>query len=284
MMYIITADMHLMSRQPKCRADDYHEAQVKMLEQLNAWQQEHQAKVIHAGDMFDKWDDYRAALMFDGKMPKGMITIQGNHDVPNNNSEYRWSAWALMMKVTGMVNVPSFSTFNKASGIAMLHKLVFENEPPPYLHEADTARKVITSAQQAYGDAVKLVVTGDNHSTFTHEHNGVLLINPGSPMRFNASQKNHKPCVFLYDGTKAEPLYFDISKDIIDDTYLERQKEVASQFETFIDIADGNDNVAIDYDKNLDMALAQAPSEVVKYIKRKRKELKCPLPKQSNKP
>ena len=44
-----------------------------------------------------------------------------------------------------------------------------------------------------------LIVSGDNHQSFTHKEGNRLLINCGSLMRNKIDQVNHKPCIWIFD-------------------------------------------------------------------------------------
>jgi DNA repair exonuclease SbcCD nuclease subunit len=54
-----------------------------------------------------------------------------------------------------------------------------------------------------------LVLSGDNHKTFVEEYEGKILVNPGTMMRKTITDKDHKPCFFIFDtDTKELKQYF----------------------------------------------------------------------------
>ena len=86
MKFIFTSDIHLQEDAPICRTDDYFNAQCKKLEWLKGIKEEHEAVILDAGDIFSKcypshWLVSKAIQM----LPKGMITVPGNHDLPRHS-------------------------------------------------------------------------------------------------------------------------------------------------------------------------------------------------------
>jgi hypothetical protein len=81
-----------------------------------------------------------------------------------------------------------------------------------------------------------LILTGDNHKTFTATLNNRVLVNPGSLMRMDADQVNHKPSVFLWWGkdNSIEQVCIPIQPNVISREHLERVKKRDDRISAFV--------------------------------------------------
>jgi hypothetical protein len=57
----------------------------------------------------------------------------------------------------------------------------------------------VTAGSLLKNNQFDLIVSGDNHETFTELYKGRRLVNSGSMMRSSVAQKDHKPAFFVYD-------------------------------------------------------------------------------------
>jgi hypothetical protein len=80
--------------------------------------------------------------------------------------------------------------------VAMIHTLVYDGKKP-YPGAPETGNVKQLSEKFAWAD---LVVSGDNHQTFTYQSPNHLWVNPGSFLRTSAKQIDHIPTVFLWEG------------------------------------------------------------------------------------
>ena len=87
--------------------------------------------------------------------------------------------------------------------ILVAHKMVIEDER---LWDGQENYVSATNLLRTLPD-FDLIITGDNHLTFTANTENRALINPGSIMRWKKDQIDHKPCVFIVD---TDTLHWDI--------------------------------------------------------------------------
>jgi hypothetical protein len=83
---VLVSDLHLSLQQPACRADaDWKQVQASYLKQLCTLAATFKIPVICAGDIFDKWNAPPELVNFALEhLPDGMISIPGQHDLPNH--------------------------------------------------------------------------------------------------------------------------------------------------------------------------------------------------------
>jgi DNA repair exonuclease SbcCD nuclease subunit len=98
-----------------------------------------------------------------------------------------------------------------------------------------------------------LIVTGDNHKPFVEEYQGRLLVNPGSIMRMDADQINHRPRVYLWfaDTNTVEPMYIPIENNVISREHLEIKQQRESRIDAFISKLDGDWSASMSFESNL---------------------------------
>lgn len=96
---ILTADFHLTETTPISRTDDYIAAQKNKLRWLRKLsKQNNNCPILCSGDIFHHWraSPWLCAFAFDN-LPSPMITIPGNHDLPEHSIEqYEKSALSLL--------------------------------------------------------------------------------------------------------------------------------------------------------------------------------------------
>ncbi|MCP4475369.1 MAG: hypothetical protein GY821_12555 [Gammaproteobacteria bacterium] len=102
-----------------------------------------------------------------------------------------------------------------------------------------------------------LIVTGDNHQTFTVEHEGRLLINPGSLMRMTANQIDHKPSVFLWYEKKneVEQIFLPIEKNVVDRSHIEINEQRDKRIEAYVTRLKDVEEISFSYEDNLEKFL-----------------------------
>ena len=96
-----------------------------------------------------------------------------------------------------------------------------------------------------------LILTGDNHKPFVVEHEGRILVNPGSMMRTTADQIDHKPRVYLWDGERVEPVYLPIAKDVISREHIDIGKDRDHRIGAYVDRLNTRYEIGLDFKKNM---------------------------------
>lgn len=257
---ILTADLHLTTRTPISRTDDYIKAQENKLKFLQELSEKHNnCPVICAGDVFDHWKASPWLCSWaHSHLPHNLITVPGNHDLPMHSiSEYDKSALHLLENVGGRVVVLNKEillienleiagiSFGQAGNciftssevvaerrILILHELIWPKSRPKWASNSYTALDIL----ERYGDEFDLIVTGDNHQSFVVERDNSILVNPGSMMRMNADQMDVEPKCYLYyaDTNSVRPVKFPIEKDVHRTDHLIGRKERDERIDAYI--------------------------------------------------
>lgn len=218
MKLLLTSDMHLREDTPICRTDDYILAQSEKLNYIVKFAYDNGCMWIDAGDVFDHWRPSPALLAWTiDKLKMKVITISGNHDLPQHNQELFHKSGLAVLEAAKVINAtrywsnteiaiyrapwgsvipkePNKEDKNKFT-ILIAHHLIYDKLPYP---EADKDGTNVEKFLKTH--KFDLILTGHNHETIVAwTQDTRTLINPGSMMRMTASQINHKPCVYTFD-------------------------------------------------------------------------------------
>jgi hypothetical protein len=81
-----------------------------------------------------------------------------------------------------------------------------------------------------------VILTGDNHKTFTEEYDGRILVNPGSMMRMDADQIDHRPCIFLYyaQDNHVEQVFLPIQENVISREHIDKVKRRDARISAYV--------------------------------------------------
>lgn len=271
---ILTGDSHLRDTRPVSRCDDYWKAQWHKVEFLGELQSEYNCPILDAGDILDKWNcsPYLLNTCL-AKLPP-ITTIPGNHDLPHHNlDELNKSGLSVLQYYKTRVlqdrwvELEGFHAYgqsyhHQSSNIDMCdihrdwptvlltHEMVWHKDPPyPGLDSKTNALTIL----KKYPD-FNLIVSGHNHQAFVVEHEGRLLVNPGSMMRMSADQKDFKPrCYLWYEQTNTvEPVYYPIEEDVFDLQHLELKKAQNEKIENFTNkLTIKDEDIDLDYKQNV---------------------------------
>lgn len=251
---VLVGDTHIRESTPESRTDNYWLAQESKLKFIRDLCLEHDCPLLHSGDVFDHWKPTPFLLAWTMSMlPPHTVFVCGQHDLPENTmQQYHRSGCKVLAKrdgitlaskqklhITHMANIYGFSFGESLDGhegvskdfnVALVHKMVWHNNKP---HPKVTTKDGADSTMNKLKD-FNIIVTGDNHIPFVVEHDGRLLVNPGSMMRITASQVDHKPRVYLwYEETNTvEPVFLPIMDGVISRSHLDRAKSISQDSET----------------------------------------------------
>jgi DNA repair exonuclease SbcCD nuclease subunit len=282
---VLVSDLHLTDSTPVSRIDDYQAAQIKKLKFLQELSEENNnCPVLCAGDVFDYWkaSPWLCSMAYE-YLPKKFICIPGQHDLPGHSlQEYERSALGLLEKANrikvlkgdglwfgsmfivgapfgGLKSVHLSSTYDQDRPrqhrrvIFMFHELVWPDTPPSW----DKRGNVFTSDSvlDDFGQYFPLILTGDNHQSFVREKNGSILVNPGSMMRINADQEDHKPKCYLYyaENNTVEAVDFPIEQDVHNREHLDSKKERDDRISAYIERMSRDWEIGLSFKKNLEV-------------------------------
>jgi DNA repair exonuclease SbcCD nuclease subunit len=260
---ILTADWHLRDTQPRCRIDNYYETQFKKLTFISDLQMKYNCPVIVAGDVFDIPKPspmlLASTLHF---MPKKIICIPGQHDLPEHNlKNYNQSGLAVIEEGSdckvlkndsssdGVVGFPYGSQLKNTIGrVAVVHTLVQEPKGESNIPANYTCISLMKKLKE-----FKLIVSGDNHTPFTFKNGEQLLVNPGSLMRMDADQINHRPRVYLWCAkeNQVQPIYIPIKEGVVNRDHIEKQKKEDERIEAYKEKLKANVKIGISFEKNM---------------------------------
>jgi hypothetical protein len=117
-----------------------------------------------------------------------------------------------------------------------------------------------------------LIISGDNHSFFSQEHKGRILINCGSIMRSTIAQIDHRPKYFVYDIDSGDHDALDIPiepiKDVMNIEGAKEEKEKDEKIEAFVEGLDHNVEISLNFQKDMNTYLKKnkVDEEITKII------------------
>jgi len=267
---IISADWHLRDTQPKCRTDNFWEAQWGKVKQVLTLSGKLDCPIYLAGDLFQHWKTspfllnktIREFLPLNGFI----YSIIGNHDMPGHNIENMERSGLQILFDTDIIHRILFQVDwgtdpakhrplrIKKRTIVFAHIMTYKDIPPwpgcedPECHELF----------DWFPDA-DLIVTGHNHRTFTARKGKQLLVNPGSLTRHKADQIDHRPCVFFYDSKqhKLKRHYLKIKKGVISREHIEIKKHKDKRLNAFIEKLKQGWDAGLSFEENIERGIKE---------------------------
>ena len=267
---IITADNHLLERNPVCRLDDLTETQWKKQRWLKKLQAKYNCPILDGGDLFHHWKPTPQLLARAIKEIPKRIVVPGNHDLPAHNINLYNKSGLNVLEEAGIIQVQTapriFKDFeidyfpwgsklepikrnrDKKPKIALCHVFTYPGRKPWPGCRSPRAKGIMRLLE-----GYDLIITGDNHQPFTIETDDQLLVNPGSLCRLTAAQADHKPRVYLWyaETNTVEPVYVPIEEDVITRDHLVNKEERDERMDSFISCLKTDLEVGLSFDKNL---------------------------------
>lgn len=258
---IIVGDIHYRDDQPVCRTDDFWETQKRKAVWLRGlWEDNGKPIVLQPGDVFHRWKSSPQVISTVLKYFPPMITIPGNHDLPNHNLELfdksalavieqhqDWSVerfWRdlgqmdLMTFPWGIEPVRSRKDYSTTINVMMAHTMIVDSEIP---FEGEMADSFLRRMK-----GYDLIITGHNHKPILKHHYArdnsrvQILVNPGSFTRQSADE-NHKPRVYLWyaKDNRLEEVFVPIEEGVITSDHLDkkitRDERISAFVESLVD-------------------------------------------------
>lgn len=273
---IICSDIHLREDSPACRTDDFYATQLKKIDFIRGLADKYKCPVLDGGDLFHRWKS-SPRLLRDAirHLPHGMITVAGNHDLPQHSMElYHKSSLAVVeaaevVKVGGTHDFSGFvvnavnwdSEFPEAHRserqVLITHFMTYHNEEP-----WPGAAKKITNARGWLEklEGWDLIIVGHNHQPFIVEDDkGRKLISPGSLMRTTITQKDYKPQVYLWyaDDNTLKPAEVPLQSKIEIQEESYKGKEQDERLRAYIERLREDVEIGVSFVNNLERYLTQ---------------------------
>jgi len=257
---ILTADLHLRDTTPRCRTDDYFHAQELKLKYIETLSVQLDCPIIVAGDFLHT---PRVSPFLEGWLIKNLRlsrwhTITGQHDLINHSlKQYEHSSLHVLEQAGLNVyknevegNIYGGAIFCELNIIA-IHTMVYLNKP---IHESVGGTSASNLLYEMDADTAKLLLTGDNHQTFTYERDGRIVLNPGSMMRMTADQLHHKPCIFVWhkDERVLKQHYLPINEGCINREHFGKQEQRDHRIDAFLNRLNTNYEIGLSFEKNIE--------------------------------
>lgn len=286
---VIASDLHIRSSRPISRVDDYIKAQETKLRFIFDLCQREQVPLVVGGDFGDKsqWSNNLLSwflnIIYDYDIE--IYTVLGQHDLPQHRLD-KWRNSGLgILDLIGVVKVLTkpvyFDNFiligsswgerilkakNKKDRkeVLVIHRMIIKGEklyPDQDDPQASTFMKKFNNFD--------LIISGDNHKTFTHKVDGRILVNAGSMMRQTAGQIDHEPTVFSWDckTNKVKAIELPVEPDVIDRSHIDNIEERDSRIKAFVERLSKRENITFNYEENIENFLRD--NKISKSIKNK---------------
>ena len=278
MKLMILGDLHIRATNPRYRTDKYYETLMGKLEWgFELAKEEGCEAVLQPGDFFNSPDQSNKVeidlinLLTEKGIP--IYTVLGQHDLryrqPINVALTKFDVLnkvcivdengidlgnnVHLYGVSWEKEIPKVRD-PKAISILVMHRMVIKDKSLWPGQENFLKANSLLKKYSAYD----LMVTGDNHSPlhFTYkEKNGSMLINCGSLMRTTTLQRDHKPCIYVYDvETKQATKHLIPIKPIEDVMDLETADEVREKnaaLDAFMDGLSSDYEIELKFEDNL---------------------------------
>jgi len=274
---ILCADLHLSHKPPVARSDepDWYGSMARQLNQVADLARLHQAPVVCAGDVFDKWNSPPELINFAiNHLPK-MFAVPGQHDLPHHNyDEIHKSAYGTLVEAGVIENLEPdrcrivlpdlvLVGFPWGHPIKPLTDTVCENGDSlvhlAVVHEycwigtnkyPNASRKQSSTAHRKKLKGFNAAVFGDNHKGFlTISADGLNLLNCGGFMRRRTDEVEHHPKVGLLHRNGSIAMHqLDCSEDIII-TNGKQVKQTDENISEFIGELNSMYDLGLDFEK-----------------------------------
>ena len=276
---ILTSDWHLREDTPVCYTGDFQQEQWIVVQFIKELQEQHECPVLHAGDLFHHWKPSPWLLRETMKhLPKLFYTIYGQHDLPQHNINLSNKCGIDVLEEAGKLTVLDQKNFSVSKYIIIygLHwnELIAKvsNTTPSVLlekndkmvlvwHHLTYLQKPFPGASGGMAEGIlrkypqfDLIVTGDNHTSFTIEYQGRRLVNPGNITRQVADQIDFQPKVYLWcaEDNSVKAINLPIQEGVISREHIDIKEQRDKRIQAFVKQLDGNWQAETSFEANLE--------------------------------
>lgn len=258
---ILCSDFHLREDTPTCWIGNFQEEQWSSIVFIRELQKNYGCVVIHAGDLFHHWKPspwlLSQAMLY---LPDNFYTVYGQHDLPQHNWELRGKSGIKTLEMARRLTVLNGCHWGQKpddwvnsfvvglKNILVWHHMTYITPPYPGA-SGGQAQSILKKYPQ-----FDLIVTGDNHDSFTTEYNGCRLVNPGNLTRQTADQIDYQPRVALWyaDTNTIQWVYIPIKEGVITREHIEKVQQRDARLEAFITTLKDEWEVGISFEQNLE--------------------------------
>lgn len=265
MRYLLSADWHLRDDRPRCRVDDWFQTQKERLQFIASTINEYECPMIVAGDIMDNGANSQALEnMIIQELKKAdypIYTIAGNHDLHYHSLKHIHKSTYWVLHQAGVIQhltkddnafITPFQYGEEmydGKHIAVIHRLVFNKQIPPYIHNGITAQELLNTY------SYKLIVSGDNHESFVVKQDDNYIVNPGPLFRQKADEK-HKPLyIYYYNNGDVKKISVPYNTEDVQQEYLLDEKERENRFQVFVERIQVSHDLGLSFTDNIEQAL-----------------------------
>lgn len=236
--------MHLMSRTPVGRTDDFESTQMKKVRFIFDYADKKCCDILQAGDFFDKPRGYNLlywiSLLLEQYKEVSLYSVAGQHDMylrtdAASNLRLLWALDGvtrlkkveLSKKVTvygvdygGEVPTPDTTGFN----ILVIHAPITVPRSEEYLNHIEYSNaKQFLKKHKKYD----LILCGDIHKKFVLQLGDRRILNSGPLLRTTTAEHimNHKPGFYVLDTVANKVKWVEIPHDASGDVLTVRHKK-----------------------------------------------------------
>jgi len=260
---IWSADWHLRDNDPPCRNDNFQTAQWDKVRQVRELQEKWGCPVYHIGDLYNHWkpSPYLLSKTMQ-ELPKGFVTVYGQHDLPFHSWEYRNKSGIYALEqaefLTALVQggwqqdpvkIRRINSSGKRS-VGLSHRFIWDGDNIPWPGCDELTAKQMLKKYPKFD----LIVTGDHHRPFVYTNKkGRTLLNCGCLTRQDASYINHKPRVWVWNAisNKITPYFLKYDEGAVDPT-VNKTKERDIMIKSFISRISEEWELSMSFEKNLE--------------------------------
>jgi len=278
MKIICSGDWHISEKTPENRTDNFEAEGLRKAEYIFEYAVENKIELIlQPGDLTDSpFIPYslfvKLSNLFKTYNDISLITIFGQHDL-----RYRRKEKTPLYSLKNMADLKIFligekgisyesrnervniygshfgeeipEIISKGFNILLIHKMIIQDKLWSAQEDYTTAKKMLRTTD------FDLIVSGDNHQTFTETFRGKTLINAGTLMRSKINQLDHKPCFMIYDTNtrdfKIEYIPITSSKIVFKYEQVAKEKERDSQLKEYVSALNQEEDMGVDFVLNL---------------------------------
>ena len=275
--FILMSDMHLRFDKPVCRTDDYIQAQTNKLKHVSDYMLHNGIEtILHGGDLFDYWKPAPELITYAmSNMSHGsLISVAGQHDLPQHSMALLKKSGIGTLKESEYVSnykkkdvhitevnfgepIPTCIERTKEPHILIIHTYLWVNKTP-FAEDNSNAERFFDKH-----NCFDLILSGDNHQPFVLQDGHRLLVNPGSMMRMESSQKDYEPGFYVWDSATFELEFhpFQIDKNAVSDKHIITQEQKDARIEEFTNKLRYNFEGNLSFEKNMREFLKNNPQD-----------------------
>ena len=275
MALLLSADFHLRKTRPKSRIDNFFESQERKIRYIFQLAQDNNCPLVIAGDFFElarpgeflnQW-----IINLIGEYSIQIFVTPGQHDIPNHNLALINDSGLGVLAAAGAITLLTDPNKPIIVGKYVIFGCPFGTDPNSIVFKKGINDKIKVLVwhhmtileplwEEQYADKAgkllrlfpqfDLIVTGDNHQSFTYDRKDKWLINPGSVMRKAADQIEHQPSVYSYNEGVVERLYLPIEDEVFNVSHIKLAKEKEARYGDFIAKLHTGFKIGIDLNHN----------------------------------